>query len=409
MINNKPKILIWDLYINIKNSGGPSGYLYNWKEYLKTTNKYNNIYFLKDLLGLENSNETKHSKYKKQLDFVSKVDVLKIWPCINAYRNYRKWTGKTTVDAIKNIDLNQFDIIHFHIAYNLTKAIPLLKNFKGKIVLTTHSPEPLSQEGVAGIPTTYSFLKNYLRKKMEKIELEAWKRADYMMFPVSSAIEPYCVSKIHKKYLLDNKDKLVYCPTSILNKEVTIDRKIFKEKCNIPDDAFIITYIGRHTEIKGYDQLVKLGKQVLDKYPNVYFVIGGLCAPGQGLCHSRWIELGWINYGAQLIASSDLFILPNKETYFDIVALEVLRCGTPMMMSNTGGNKYFQQLQGNDGLKFFEYGDIKTQIDIISDMLYMQIDQRNKMRESNIKLFDSEFTMQSFFIRYETLMLKLLL
>ena len=408
MKNDRPKILIWDLNINIKNSGGPAGYLYNWKEYLKNTNEYDNIYFLKDLLGLENRTETKHSKYKKQLDFVAKVDVLKIWPCINVYRNYRNWIGETTVDVIKNIDLNQFDIIHFHIAFHLTKAIPLLKNFKGKIVLTTHSPEPLSQECVAGVPPTYSFLKNYLRKKMEIIELEAWKRADYMMFPVPSAIEPYCVSKIHKKYLLDNNDKLIYCPTSILNKEVTIDKNIFKEKCNIPDNAFIITYIGRHTEIKGYNQLLKLGESILDKYQNVYFVIGGLCALGQGLNHPRWIELGWINYGAQLIASSDLFILPNKETYFDIVALEVLRCGTPMMMSNTGGNKYFQQLRKNDGLRFFDYGDIKAQIGIIDEMLNMHIAKRNIMRESNIKLFESEFTMQSFFRRYETLMLKLL-
>ena len=281
-----------------------------------------------------------------------------------------------------------------------------MKNYKGKVILTTHSPEPLSHECVAGIPSIYSFLKSYLITKLEKKEFEAWKRADYMMFPVPDAIEPYCVSEKHKKYLLNNKNKLVYCPTSILNKQVTSDRNIFKEKCNIPEDAFIISYIGRHTEIKGYDQLVKLGKRILDIYPNVYFVIGGLCAPGQGLNHPRWIELGWINYGAQLIASSDLFILPNKETYFDIVALEVLRSGTPMMMSYTGGNKYFQELSGNKGLRFYNYDDMDKQICIINEMLSMSLEERNKMRDYNLALFNTQFTMESFFSRYESVVLK---
>ena len=118
MKNDKPKILIWDLYINIKNSGGPAGYLYNWKEYLNNTKEYENIYFLKDLLGLDHNTETLHSKYKKQLDLVYKIDKLKIWPCINTIRYCRNWYGTTPLSVLKSINLNQFDIIHFHVAYH---------------------------------------------------------------------------------------------------------------------------------------------------------------------------------------------------------------------------------------------------------------------------------------------------
>ena len=407
MRSTKPSILIWDLNINIKNSGGPAGYLYNWKEFLKTTNEYHNIHFLKDLIGIQNHTETLNSKYKKLINLIRKIDILKIWPCINTIRSCRKWEGYTSMDNIKSIDLNQFDIIHFHIAYHLSKAIPILKDYKGKVILTTHSPEPLSQECVASIPSQYLPLRNYLRQKLEKIELNAWERADYMLFPVENAVEPYCKSEIHKRYIQENKAKLIYCPTSILVKQVIPNKSIFKEKCNIPEDAFIITYVGRHTEIKGYDQLMKLGEKVLKKYSNVYFVIGGLCAPNQGLNHPNWIELGWINYGEQLIASSDLFILPNKDTYFDIVALEVLRSGTPMMMSNTGGNKYFKTLDGNQGLFFFEYGDLDEQVNIIESIIRMPNDEKEEIRKSNIRLFNRHFTMKDFFKRYESLMLKI--
>ena len=408
MENKKTKILIWDLYINIKNSGGPAGYLYNWKEYLKTTKEYDNIYFLKDLLGLNNINQTLRFKYKTFFDFLFLIDIFKIWPCIKVIWTYLNFKRTKSVNLIEEIDLNEFDVIHFHVASHLYKVIPLLKNYNGKIVLTTHCPEPLSHEICSCIPSYYSLLKKWLIKKIEDIELESWEKADYMLFPVETAIEPYCVSEKLKSFLLNNKSKLLFCPTSILDSNIVYDRNLFKEKCNIPDNAFIITYVGRHTEVKGYDQLVKLGEQVLNKYKDVYFVIGGLYTPGQGLNHPRWIELGWINYGSQLIASSDLFILPNKETYFDIIALEVLRSGTPLMMSNTGGNKYFRSLKGNDGLRFFEYGDFTKQMNIIAEILNMTKEDRDKMRENNLSLFNLNFKMESFFQRYEALLKKVL-
>lgn len=403
MYQRKPKILIWDLYINIKNCGGPAGYLYNWQEYLKTTDKYSNIYFLKDVLKIKDQEEPKRFQYKRLLNFIYSIDLLKIRYIIKIIRMYIYWKKPTSMDLIKSIDLNEYDVIHFHVAYHLIKAIPLLKNYKGKIILTTHSPEPLSREVCACIPAYYLHIKKFLIDKMENIELDSWKKADYMIFPVETAIEPYYISKKLGFFLQNNKKKILFCPTSILDSEIVINRKIFKDKCNIPNDAFIITYIGRHSEIKGYDQLVKLGKIILNKYPNVYFVIGGLYKTGQVLNHPRWMELGWINYSSQLIANSDLFILPNKETYFDIVALEVLRSGTPLMMSNTGGNKYFKSLKGNNGLRFFDYGDFNKQMNIIEDLLNMTTDERKEMRESNQSLFHSNFRMETFFIRYESL------
>lgn len=401
MKQKSPKILIWDLEINLRNSGGPAGYLYNLREYLRHNNSRGNIVFLKDLLGIENNKTTLHSKYKKLINLIHKMDIFNIWPRINVIRRYLSlWEGSIKCEAINALNLNEFDIIHFHISPHIIRAQKLLNDYHGLTVLTTHSPEPLSYECVSEIKSDLSIIKRFLRHRMERLELNAWELADYLMFPVKEATEPYNISLRLKDYLSHNPQKTIFCPTSIIEKHIITDRTIFTSKLNIPEDAFVITYVGRHSEVKGYNELTKLGEEVLNKYPNVYFVIAGNYTQDQIVNHPRWIELGWINYGAELIASSDLFILPNKETYFDIVALEVLRSGTPIMMSLTGGNKHFMNIEANQGILFYNYGDIVNQISLIEKMLQTSIEERMKMRSANRHLFASHFTMEKFYARY---------
>lgn len=409
MDNQKLNILIWDYSINIRNCGGPAGYLYNWREFLNKSSDYPNIYFLKDLLHLSNSDQTLHQKYFWGLSIIYKIDLLKIWRRINTIRAAHKWTKKMLSSSIEGINLNDFDIIHFHVSYHLLNAQPLLRNYKGKIVLTTHSPQPLSHEIADGIDCKFSLLRYLIKRRLEKLELAAWSYADFMMFPVKGAVEPYRVTDDFNTYLNSHADKLVYCPTAIADKDIVPNRRIFKERLNIPDDAFVVTYVGRHTSIKGYDQLKLLGERILGKYPNVYFVIGGIENPMTGIAHSHWVELGWINCGAELIAASDMFMLPNRETYFDIVALEVLRTGTPMMMSLTGGNKFFYGLNSDkrEGLFFYNYGDLAKQEDILCEMFNKNREEMEDMRKCNMKLFKEQFTMDLFFKRYINLMINI--
>lgn len=48
-----------------------------------------------------------------------------------------------------------------------------------------------------------------------------------------------------------------------------------------------------------------------------------------------------------------MFILPNRETYFDLVLLEVMSLGIPVLASYTGGNKYFEKIN-DSGIYFFK-------------------------------------------------------
>ena len=96
----------------------------------------------------------------------------------------------------------------------------------------------------------------------------------------------------------------------IQNISVKVNREDFRKKYGIPDNAFVISYAGRHNEIKGYADLKRLGEKLLaDK--NVYFLIAGKEEPMTGLKNDHWIEVGWTNDPHSLIAASDVFVLPN--------------------------------------------------------------------------------------------------
>ena len=85
-------------------------------------------------------------------------------------------------------------------------------------------------------------------------------------------------------------------------------------------------------------------QKVLKQRDDVAFLIGGTqgteFAP---LDSSSWIEAGWVN-PADMLRALDVFVLPNRQTYYDLVLLEVLSMGVPTVATATGGNKSVKEI-----------------------------------------------------------------
>lgn len=170
-----------------------------------------------------------------------------------------------------------------------------------------------------------------------------------------------------------------------------------RAKYNIPLSAFVVSYVGRHNEIKGYDDLKLIGSRLLNRYENIYILIAGKESPLKGLSHERWIEVGWTNDPYSIINASDVFVLPNKETYFDLILLEVLSLGKIVIASKTGGNKFFERFELS-GISLFE--NVSEAITKIEEMKNKERKERNLLENENKALFQQYFTASIFADNY---------
>lgn len=382
------KVLIFYNENLLKPIGGPSGYLYN----------------LRDGLNKVNSDEVEISFYNAQIKGENKLKkkIKKIIP-----RFVMNWKSNIeNLKAIKRIakddgmgefDFSKYDFVHFHSTEDFYHYRNTVKKSNCKVILTSHSPQPLHQEIVDKIINLSEKKRLYYCSKIEKMDEYAFLNANYVFFPAKESLE--CYDKTWKKFkniYSKIKKYIRYIPTGII--PVYSNPIDIYDKYKIPENSFIVSYVGRHNKIKGYDRLKEIGEYVLNKNKNIYFLIAGKETPLTGLNRKNWIEIGWTDKPYDIIGVSNIFVLPNKETYFDIALLEVMALGKTICLTNTGGNKYFKRFN-SDGLIFYEYNNVEEIGNIILN-LYNKKCECKKGGRSNIKIFDENFTSKKFAQNY---------
>lgn len=379
------KVLLYIEENLIKPIGGQSGYIYNLKSEIDKR-KLSNIVVINNHNSVRNKlKNIKNGKFKDILFIFGRtVNYFKV---LYGRKHYSK------------VDLSEYDIVHFHNVKDMYEAKDSLIDYKGIVMLTSHSPKPFTLEIYEEMLTEFErkvFKRMY--KKLINIENYAFNRADYIVFPCPEAEEPYYNNwGEYKKIKEKNSNKYRYLLTGTKECNAKQTKEEIKNKYNIPKEAFIISYVGRHNTTKGYDMLKEIGEEILKNNKNVYFLIAGKEEPLKGLNNKRWIEVGWTNDPHSIIAASDVFILPNKETYFDLVMLEVLSLGKIVVASNTGGNRYFSKTNSNGILLY----DTKEEaIDNIKKIIESDIEYRNTLEKENKKLFNDNFNNKVFCDKY---------
>lgn len=369
--------------------GGPMGYNFALKSQL-------------DKMGIDNIHylDIPVDKFQKYNHVGRGIKGTWYGDFLKAFKDFFKY-GKQIYKTKKSpVDLNQYDYIHFHNSVALYQMRKTLSDFKGKIVFTSHSPTVTYKEKISMLTDWERKHMLFFYKKLERCDEYAFKRADYIFFPCPEAEEPYYHSWSKFKDIALQKGKSFRYLLTGTNKRIA--KKTRKEVCeqyNIPGDAFIVCYAGRHNQLKGYDLLKKIGKKVLGLIPNAYFLIAGIEDPIKGLNNDRWIEVGWTNDPHSLMAAADIFVLPNRETYFDLIMLEALSLGTIVVASNTGGNKHFVNDKG-----VFLYDDISKAVDIILNIWKMSPKEKNELNESNKKVFENQYDIAVFANNYVKLL-----
>lgn len=362
--------------------GGPAGYLYNLCKGLQHV-KHHGL----DILFYENASISLEENQSLRNHIPNRLKEMRR---AFKYSNYLK--KALPVDP----SLFKYDAIHFHTTEDMYLNRELLSRYNGKVLLTSHTPCVSYLEIIERLnKSDYKFFKKKIDSLIE-IDKYAFQRADYIIFPCEEAEEPYYHTWPDYKKLKDPL-KMKYIPTGISECIAKVTKENIRSKYKIPKDAFLISYVGRHNEIKGFLDLMELGKMLLNKHKDVYFLIAGRQGPLYGLKDERWIEVGWTNDPHSLIAASDIFILPNKETYFDLVLLEVMSLGVPVIMSNTGGNKYFKRFNA-EGLFF--YNNVQDCYDLLCKIKQEGCIHNQEIQNELKEIFKNNFSLKIFSLNY---------
>ena len=387
------KVLIYLEEDRVAPVGGPLGVGYHIKQIVEKEG-IDYIHFLPGNLQ-QKKKEASQKKWLYKHKMLTKI--------VRSLRHLSEYQRMINHPTDNSDFLNQYDIVHFHRTSDMYKQRESLKKFKGIVLITSHSPIPLAQEFLAASATSFETL--YMKRKWDKfVEMDSWsfRNADYIVFPCADAEEPYYLNWEEYKNIHDErKDCYRYVPTGISDISVKKDRELIRKQFNIPEEDFVPVYAGRHNEVKGYDTLKVIGQKYLRNNKDTTFFIAGTEGPIYRLNNPKWVEVGWTKEVHDIISSGDVFILPNKFTYFDLIMIEVLALGKIVIASRTGGNKFFEKA-GLRGVLL--YDTVDEACELLDKIKKMPKEERAVLGRKNREYFEKHLTNEQYVHNYISLL-----
>jgi glycosyltransferase involved in cell wall biosynthesis len=237
--------------------------------------------------------------------------------------------------AIEIIKKHDIDIIHAHDWLVASAAIGLKHLFRKPLIATIHSLERGRRNG----------LFNDGQQMIDQIEnlliQEAWHNV---------VCSQYMQSLCHFSFRFPN-DKMTIIPNGVRYNDFSVKLskgdavKHHKKYAQIKEQ--IVSYIGRLVPEKGVNVLLGAVKPVLEKIPNIKFVIAGegwhrnelqriakeLKIEDKVLFTGYLPEEDFLAY----FNVSDILVVPSTYEPFGIVALEGMATKTPIIVSDVGG------------------------------------------------------------------------
>lgn len=135
------------------------------------------------------------------------------------------------------------------------------------------------------------------------------------------------------------------------------DASLIRDRFKVAPDVPVICFVGRLTEQKGPDLLIKAASQLRDRSRDFQLWLVG-DGPLQTALESHVRKLGlegvvrFLGYRKdvpELLAASDLFVLPSRYEAMSISLLEAMAAGKPCVVTDVGDNARLIE-QGSEGL-----------------------------------------------------------
>ena len=257
-----------------------------------------------------------------------------------------------------------FDVIHAHDWMTMLAGIKIKQQTGKPLVMHIHSLE-VDRSGENSKGGVY------------ELEKKGMEYADLLM-PVSN----FTANNIHKYYGIDKSKMSVIHNGSVLVKSFKSKRK-FKEKT--------VLFVGRLTRQKGPEKFLDIASKVLEKDPNVRFVMAGARGYFRAMLEqssyknigNRFHLTGFLNLEKlrYLFSVSDVYCMPSVSEPFGLSAVEAAQFGIPCVISKQSG--VAEVLKG--ALKF-DHWDINKGADHILNLLNDTVLRKKVIKDSSQNL-----------------------
>ncbi len=204
-----------------------------------------------------------------------------------------------------------------------------------------------------------------------------------------TAVSNFLKEKTLSQFQIDNDIRVIYNFVDF-ERFRKIDKDHFK-KAIAPEGEPILTHISNFRKVKRVEDVIRVFQKVYEKIPCKLMLIGDgperrhaedLCRQ-IGLCHEVRF-LGKQDAVEELLAISDLFLIPSENESFGLAALEAMACEVPVLSSNAGGLPEVN-IHGETGY-ISEIGDVEDMaahaISILSDKEELKKFRRNALRQA---------------------------
>jgi len=152
---------------------------------------------------------------------------------------------------------------------------------------------------------------------------------------------------MQQKELPEEKIKVIYNGIDLAPYQVHDNPKTLKNELNIKDDVLLVGMVATlQFEIKGHRFFIEASKKILEKFPNVEFVLvgdGPLRNYYENMAEELGVRqnlhfLGKRNDIPRILSSLYISVLCSTSEGFSNVILESLAAGKPVIATNVGGS-----------------------------------------------------------------------
>ncbi|WP_412467666.1 glycosyltransferase family 4 protein [Pedobacter sp. KLB.chiD] len=228
-------------------------------------------------------------------------------------------------------------------------------------------------------------------KKLSDSKLRMLNQLDKIIcvshFTANKIMEMHQIPASRLEVLNNCLDPFYYLPRHFDKPQILLDRYHLNHDNTV---LFSLSRLSSSEKYKGYDHTIELLPQLLEKYPNLVYLLGGKWDAVEkkrlddliGVNHlQKHIRLiGFIDEAelTEHFLLSDIFILPSKKEGFGIVFIEAMASGLRVIAGNKDGSA--------DALKNGSLGllvDPDDQEDILNGIsLLLKHDQTNKEKKN---------------------------